>query len=107
MKFLIDAQLPQIISDWLIEANFDSIHALQLPHKNHSQDSEICKIADDQNRIIVTKDSDFLDSNIIKGSPELLLIINTGNVKNRELMSYYEITLRKSLNYLKSIKSLK
>ena len=87
MKFLIDAQLPQIISNWLNEAGFDSIHTLQLLQKNHSQDSEICKIADDQNRIIVTKDSDFLDSNIITGSPKLLLIINTGNIKNRELMS--------------------
>ncbi len=30
MKFIIDAQLPRMLSDFLLRKGFDSIHTLQL-----------------------------------------------------------------------------
>lgn len=41
MKFLVDAQLPKRLSDFLVTKGFDSIHTLQLDNRNATQDSEI------------------------------------------------------------------
>jgi len=41
MKFLLDAQLPQKLSLFLFYKGNDSLHTLDLPHKNRSKDSEL------------------------------------------------------------------
>lgn len=51
MKFLIDAQLPKSLSEFLNRKDFDSIHTLDLPKKNRTSDDEIIQFADDDNRI--------------------------------------------------------
>ncbi len=38
-----------------------------------------------QERVVVTKDSDFVDSLIIQGVPYKLLLVSTGNIPNRKL----------------------
>ena len=45
MKFIVDAQLPRTLSQFLNNKGFDSIHTLELPDKNASKDSEIIKYA--------------------------------------------------------------
>jgi predicted nuclease of predicted toxin-antitoxin system len=70
VKFLIDAQLPKLLSDFLKEAGFDSIHTLELPNENDSSDNELLKIRIEENRIVVTKDSDFLESFIVNNLPK-------------------------------------
>ena len=41
MKFILDAQLPRKLSDFLVWKGYNSIHTLDLPHKNRTKDSEI------------------------------------------------------------------
>lgn len=41
MRFLVDAQLPRRFASWLKDAGHDSLHTLDLPKKNHTQDSEL------------------------------------------------------------------
>ena len=85
MKFLVDAQLPRGFAHRLIQAGHDAIHTLELPDGNKTPDSEIIRIALEQDRIVVSKDADFLQSFHLLGQPSRLLLISTGNVTNADL----------------------
>ena len=85
MNFIIDAQLPRRIAIWLREAGFDSVHTTDLPEANRTTDNTILFIANDEQRVVVTKDSDFVDSFLLVHRPEKLLLISTGNITNSEL----------------------
>ncbi|MDF7817465.1 DUF5615 family PIN-like protein [Runella sp. MFBS21] len=89
MKFLVDAQLPFLLATWIKEKGFDTIHTEDLPFKDETGDTEIRKVADQQGRIVITKDSDFYDSFLIHQSPKQLLLISTGNIKNRQLLDLF------------------
>lgn len=65
MKFIIDAQLPQSLASWLKEHGFDALHTLELPAANRSDDKEIVIVADQDDRDVVSKDSDFFDDHIL------------------------------------------
>ena len=84
MKFLVDAQLPRRFVRWLREHGHDALHTLDLPLGNRTPDADIvaCALRDD--RIVVTKDSDFVRTFLLTGQPALLFI-STGNVSNVEL----------------------
>jgi len=79
--------------------DIESKHTLDLPKKNATPDPEIIRFADDENRIVISKDSDFLDNYILDGSPKKLLIVSTGNINNRNLIRLFE----KNLETLKSL----
>lgn len=85
MKFLVDAQLPKRFCSWLAVAGHDAVHTLDLPKRNRTSDSEILEIADQEDRIVVTKDDDFVQSFLLAGRPPKLLLVATGNISNSEL----------------------
>ena len=41
MRFLVDAQLPKRLAEWLNEAGHDALHALDLPRGNRTSDAEL------------------------------------------------------------------
>ncbi len=90
MKFIIDAQLPQKLADFLVRKGFDSIHTLQLLAKNKTKDKQIIQISEEQKRVVITKDYDFLESFLIIGKPPKLLLVKTGNISNKELLKLFE-----------------
>lgn len=90
MKFLVDAQLPKKLSTWLTEKGFDSVHTLELPKKNSTTDDEINKLSFSEQRIVLTKDTDFLQSFKISQQPYKLLLVTTGNISNEELIIIFE-----------------
>ena len=92
MKFLIDAHLPQKFVGWLEEQGHDAIHTLDLPRKNATPDSEVIKYAVTDSRIVVSKDSDFIQAFLVNGVPSLLLI-STGNISNQGLESLLKANL--------------
>lgn len=85
MRFLVDAQLPRCLCGWLNEAGHDAVHTLELPHGNRTTDNEILVVAEHEQRIVVTKDEDFVPSFLIAGRPKKLLLVSTGNISNDEL----------------------
>jgi predicted nuclease of predicted toxin-antitoxin system len=89
MKFLIDAQLPKRLANLLQEKGYDAIHTSSLEMKNRTLDKEINLISIEQKRIVITKDSDFLESFLIKRQPYKLLLVTTGNITNRELETVF------------------
>ena len=86
MRVLVDAHLPKRLSEFLSAYDIESKHTLDLPRKNATPDLEIIQIADEEDRIVISKDSDFLDNYILDGSPKKLLIVSTGNINNHNLI---------------------
>jgi predicted nuclease of predicted toxin-antitoxin system len=93
VKFLIDAQLPRSLSDFFKSEGYDSIHTIELPKANDTHDNEILKICLHENRIVVSKDADFLQSFLVNKSPEKLILVKTGNIRNEELIALFKLNL--------------
>lgn len=85
MNFLVDAQLPRRMTAWLTAAGCDVVHTLDLPDGNRTTDAQVNDVADLEQRVVVTKDADFVDSHILRGRPAKLLLISTWNISNRDL----------------------
>jgi predicted nuclease of predicted toxin-antitoxin system len=85
MKFLVDAQLPRRLAQRLQAVGHDALHTLDLPDQNRTTDQSILAIAAAEERVVVTKDADFVHSHILLGEPAQLLLIATGNITNAEL----------------------
>lgn len=47
------------------------------------------QLATDEQRIVITKDADFLESYVLRKEPPKLLLIKTGNIRNSELISLF------------------
>lgn len=90
MKFLIDAQLPKMLARFFRERGFDAIHTLELPDKNVTDDLEINRISLAENRIVISKDSDFYDSYSAKQEPYKLIYLTTGNIRNKDLINLFD-----------------
>jgi predicted nuclease of predicted toxin-antitoxin system len=65
VKFLVDAQLPQRFCDWLEQAGHDARHTLHLPNGNRTTDRALVDIPDRVGRVVITKDSHFVQSLLI------------------------------------------
>ena len=106
MKLLVDAQLPRRIARFLKNLGYDVLHAQDLPDGNATPDAEINRISLQEERVVVTKDADFVQSFILQKKPYKLLLIATGNIKNSELEDLFRENigqieeLFKSHNYL-------
>ena len=93
MKFLVDAQLPLRLVAFLNDRGHDAIHISALPDGNRSTDRVLAALADNQDRVVVSKDSDFRDGHLLRLSPRRLLVIATGNLTNADLLSLFKDNL--------------
>jgi predicted nuclease of predicted toxin-antitoxin system len=89
MNFLVDAHLPRRLAFRLREAGHDATHTLDLANKNRTTDDEINHISIQEQRIVITKDGDFVDSFLIAQQPYKLLLVSTGNITNIELEAIF------------------
>jgi predicted nuclease of predicted toxin-antitoxin system len=89
MKFLVDAQLPVRLARFLQNAGYDTIHTSDLPQHNATPDAVINLISVQEQRVVITKDSDFVQSFLLQNQPYKLLLITTGNIKNSDLESLF------------------
>jgi len=89
MKFLVDAQLPIRLAHLLKTLGYDAIHTRDLPKQNRTTDRDINIISMQEERVVITKDSDFLDSFLVRQEPHKLLLITTGNISNSELEALF------------------
>jgi predicted nuclease of predicted toxin-antitoxin system len=86
MNFLVDAQLPRRVVLLLRQAGHDAIHTLDLPEANRTTDTEINARSASEQRVVITKDADFVNSFLVAGHPYKLLLISTGNITNADLL---------------------
>lgn len=94
MKFIVDAQLPHALSDLLNQKGFSSKHTLDLPERNRTKDGQIASLANEEERVVISKDIDFLESYIIKKEPKKLILVKTGNISNGVLLSIFDKNLK-------------
>ena len=101
MKFLVDAQLPRHLAASLKWSGHDVLHTLDLPSGNCTPDWQINEISMEEKRIVVTKDDDFVNSFLLSEVPYKLLLVSTGNIRNRELATLFSKNLSALIAALK------
>lgn len=89
MKFLVDAQLPRRLVRRLTAAGHEALHTLDLPLGNRTTDAAINELSAREGYVVVTKDSDFVNSFLLNRQPYKLLLISTGNISNVELEALF------------------
>jgi predicted nuclease of predicted toxin-antitoxin system len=104
VRFIVDAQLPYTLCALLRWKGLDCIHTDDLPEKEKTTDEEIRQISVSDNRIVITKDSDFLDSHLVKGVPPKLLMVATGNIVNKKLLEIFDKNISEILTHFQSHK---
>ena len=57
--------------------------------KNRTKDTQINDISIEQNRIVISKDLDFVESLLVSDKPYKLIYVAVGNVSNKELLEIF------------------
>jgi predicted nuclease of predicted toxin-antitoxin system len=94
MKFLCDVHISYKLVKHLRLLGFEVIHVNEILDKWITSDSKICNFADQNDLVVITKDSDFRNSFYIKKSPKKLIKINLGNISNQELIQIFSANLQ-------------
>jgi len=89
MNFLCDVHIPIKLAKFLQSKGHSAKHVNQLPAKWHTDDSEICRMADQNECIVITKDEDFRASFLLKRTPRKLIRISLGNISNNALIDFF------------------
>jgi predicted nuclease of predicted toxin-antitoxin system len=89
VKLLVHAQLPQRLARWLASIGHDAVHTLDLPGGNRTTDQEINDRSEREQRAVITKDTDFVDSFLLTSRPYQLLLVSTGNIRNADLEALF------------------
>ena len=90
MKFLVDAQLPNRLCEWLCAQGHEALHTRNLPDGNRTSDAYLIELAQTGGWILVTKDDDFVQARLVSGKPRQLWLIATGNIDNISLQALLE-----------------
>lgn len=67
-------------------------------------DTTLWNYAQDNNLVIVTKDSDFYERLTIKGSPPRLIWIRTGNVSTAFLLELFRVNTKLVNDFIRNTK---
>jgi predicted nuclease of predicted toxin-antitoxin system len=87
MIFLLDVHLPISLSKFLSkQVGCEAIHVNQILQKWHTTDADICKHADENDMMVITKDSDFKNSHFINKTPRKVIRVTLGNISNNDLI---------------------
>jgi predicted nuclease of predicted toxin-antitoxin system len=90
MNFLLDAHLPPGLCALLQAAGHDVVHTSQLPTANRTTDQVINELSAREQRVVVSKDTDFYYSHLLHQRPYKLLLVRTGNIRTRELKELFQ-----------------
>ena len=93
MKFLVDAHLPPNLCALLQAAGHGAVHTSVLPARNRTPDGIINDLSMRDQRVVVTKDTDFYHSHVLQRKPWKLLLVRTGNIRTRDLKRLCEQNL--------------
>lgn len=94
MKFLVDAHLPRRLVYRPQEAGHDAQHTRDLPQGNRTPDAVINDLSEREQRIVMTKDENFVNSFLLYHRPYKLPLVSTGNINNRELELLFLANIR-------------
>ena len=93
MKFLCDVHISYKIRSYIKSLGFEAIHINEILDRWHTKDKTICRYADANDFIVVTKDADFKNSLLISNTPKKLVKVNLGNLSNTILVDIISANL--------------
>lgn len=85
--------MPPKLAVFFQDKGVDAIHTTHFPDGHLLKDKEIRQIATVEDRIVITKDSDFLDYFLLKGIPPKVLLLEMGNISNANLKKQLRPTI--------------
>lgn len=98
MKFLIDANIPKSVIDYLINNNFD---VTDIKKVNITMpDVDIIKLAQKEQRIIITLDKDFIALIQYPKYQVSTIVIRLKNLQSENIISYLEELFEKQNQHL-------
>lgn len=87
MKFLVDAQLPPALAQWLRDAGHEA-QAVREVGLREAEDSAIWQHAQAEGRVIVTKDEDFAQRAQSLAAGPVIVWLRIGNTSNAALREW-------------------
>ena len=102
MKFLVDAHLPPALCALLQAAGHDALHTTGLTAQNKTPDRVINELSVTDQRVVVSKDTDFYYSHVLQQRPWKLLLVRTGNIRTHELLDLFQRQLPTIVEALES-----
>lgn len=99
MKFLCDVHIPYKLVKAINNVGYECIHINNILDKWFTKDKVISKYADENDFIIMSKDSDFRNNFFINNTPKKLLKINLGNISNEILINL----ISKNIDFIEQI----
>jgi len=88
MKLILDAHLPSSLAQYF--PGHDVLHTSALPEGNLTSDETLNQISLLEDRVLITKDSDFYHSYVAARKPKKLVLVKLGNMRLKDLKSYFE-----------------
>ena len=89
MTFLVDNQLPLALAQYLRTRGLDCQHVLDIGLAE-ATDAEICRYAEAQARVIISKDEDFLHLASRSDAKIKVVWIRLGNCRTSALIAAFE-----------------
>src|ERR1700722_4509805 len=89
MKFLVAAHLPRALCRLLKAAGHDARHTLELPAKNLTTDNAINLLSSKQKLVVISKDTDFYYSHLLRQEPYKLILVRIGNIGISDLSKIF------------------
>ena len=89
MNFLVDAQLPPLLAQWLRDAGHQAQHVEEV-NLREADDGDIWRHALLTSAIIVTKDEDFATRASRTAVTPVIVWLRLGNATNRALLAWLQ-----------------
>lgn len=89
MRFLVDAQLPPALANWIADKGH-SASAVRDQGLRNSDDGSIANFAENNDWIVVTKDEDIVDRTLGRKKGPRVVWLRIGNSTNRVLFAWLE-----------------
>ncbi len=89
MKFICDVHMPIRLSKFLATQGAESIHVNQVLTGSSTPDAVISQYADQNDYIVITKDTDFRNAYLLKKTPRKLIRVCLGNISNDRLIELF------------------
>jgi predicted nuclease of predicted toxin-antitoxin system len=92
MRFLVDNQLPQHLTEYLRKCGHDAIHVIDL-ELDEADDSKIWERCLADNYVLISKDEDFFFLASRPGDTGRFIWIRLGNCRNFALIAAFDLVL--------------
>jgi predicted nuclease of predicted toxin-antitoxin system len=102
MKVLCDVHISYKLVKFLNENGVEAIHVNDILDRWFTKDKDICKYADENDYVIITKDVDFRNSYFLQNTPKKLIRVTLGNIGNKELIEIFNKNLEEIKNKFES-----